>query len=434
MSDNRQSSDQGSNQADDGTARKLRQLHAHAISAVRAAELKSRVMAQPVPARRRWGVPALSWRPSLGKFPATALRINPLLLWVVVVPTLLSTIYFAFIASPVYVSQSAFVVRNPQTEQAPNSLSGLLQGSGILSSTENEAFSVEDYILSFDAMSALNAQFDMRKAFQDKSIDFIRRFGSVTGNSDEYLHLYYKFWIVDVDVDSTSSIITLTTRAFTSADAFKINESLLEQSEALVNKLNEQARQDLVGFAQREVDAAEDHARKARVDLSAFRNEKSVIDPERQAAMQLEQVAPLKNDLVTAKVQLAQVEAIAPDNPQVSVLKNRVAKLEAELAEQSASVAGDGASLAHKAAAYDQVELEREFADKELDLAQAFLVQARNEAMQKQLYVERIVQPNRPSVAMEPRRAKAIIATLLLAVILWLIITLMVSGVREHSD
>jgi capsular polysaccharide transport system permease protein len=433
MSDSRQYN-QGVEKPESGTAGQLRQLRAHANAAVRAAELKTRMLAPAEPARRRWALQDLAVRPSLGKFAFTAPRINPLLLWVVVVPTLLSILYFGFIAAPVYVSESMFVVRNPQTEEAPNSLSGLLQGSGILSSTENEAYSVEDYVQSFDAMSALNTRFDLRKAFQHKGIDFIKRFGVLTPSSDEYLHLYYKFWIVDVDVDSTSSIITLTTRAFSSTDAFNINEGLLEQSEALVNKLNEQARQDLVGFAQREVDVAESHARKARVDLSAFRNEKSVIDPERQAAMQLEQVAPLKNDLVAAKVRLAQIESIAPENPQVSVLKNRVAKLESELAAQSANVAGDDASLAHKAAAYDQVELEREFADKELDLAQAFLVQARNEAMQKQLYVERIVQPNRPTVAMEPRRFKAIVATFLLAFIGWLIISLMVSGVREHSD
>jgi hypothetical protein len=49
----------------------------------------------------------------LGKFIKTARKMSPLFWICVVVPTLLSILYFGLFASDVYVSESRFVVRSP---------------------------------------------------------------------------------------------------------------------------------------------------------------------------------------------------------------------------------------------------------------------------------------------------------------------------------
>jgi capsular polysaccharide transport system permease protein len=83
---------------------------------------------------------------------------------------------------------------------------------------------------------------------------------------------------------------------------------------------------------------------------------------------------------------------------------------------------------------YERLILERTFAERQLATALTSLEQARNDAQRKQLYLERIVQPNKPDMALEPRRLKAIASTLAFGLIVWGILTMLAAGVREHQD
>ncbi len=76
--------------------------------------------------------------------------------------------------------------------------------------------------------------------------------------------------------------------------------------------------------------------------------------------------------------------------------------------------------------------LERDFADKQLATALASLEQARTEALRKQLYIERVVQASLPDKAMEPRRIRGIFTTFILGLIAWGVLSLMISGIKEH--
>ena len=252
-------------------------------------------------------------------------------------------------------------------------------------------------------------------------------------DSFEALHRYYQKQ-VSVQLDTLSSISTLRVRAFNADEAHRINQMLLDMGEALINQLNERSRQDMIRYAQAEVDVAEENARAAALAMSRYRTEKTVFDPEKQSALQLQQVSRLQDELIAAKSQLAQVRSLAPKNPQVSVLQRRVGILEAEIQKETAKVAGGERSLSSKAAEYERLALNRAFADKQLATALASLEQARNEAQRKQLYLDRIVEPGRPDVAVEPRRQRNVAATLALGLVAWGVLSLLIAGVKEHQD
>lgn len=80
-----------------------------------------------------------------------------------------------------------------------------------------------------------------------------------------------------------------------------------------------------------------------------------------------------------------------------------------------------------------RVLLEKEFADKQLSAAMAALEQARAEALRQQLYIERVAQPKVPDSSLEPDRVRGVLTTLVLGLLFWGIISLLVSGVREHN-
>ncbi|NMM01955.1 hypothetical protein HHL24_28990 [Paraburkholderia sp. RP-4-7] len=359
-------------------------------------------------------------------------RLSPIFLCTVVLPTAISISYFGIISSDVYVSESRFVVRSP--DRQTSTPLGMILGSAGFSRSQDDSYTVQDFILSRDALKNLEKNDDIENAYSSSRVDVFSRFsGILPDRSFEALFRYYQNK-VSVQIDSTSSITTLSTRAFTATDAYRINEKLLEMSESLVNQLNSRARQDMIQFASAEVEVAEAKAKTAALALSTYRNEKGVIDPERQSTIQLQQIARLQDELVESKTSLNQIKLLTKDNPQISALENRISTLQSEITAQSATVAGGDRSLAQKAAEYQRLSLERDFADKQLAVALASLEQAHNDAQRKQLYLERVVQPSKPDIAVEPRRMRGILATLIVGLVAWGVLTILIAGIKEHRD
>ncbi|CAB3789279.1 hypothetical protein LMG28614_02844 [Paraburkholderia ultramafica] len=358
--------------------------------------------------------------------------VNRIFALTVVGPTAIAIAYFGLIASDVYVSESRFVVRSPQRQSQTSVVGALLQGTGF-SRAQDDTYPVIDYIQSRDALKELNQNDYIADAYGNHG-DFLSHFPRSLDDSFEALWKYYSKHIVSVDLDSTSAITTLQVRGYTAKDAQKINETLLEMSERLVNRMNKRAATDTVQFAQHEVDIAAAKAKDAAAALATYRDSYTVFDPEKQSALQLQQVTALQTQMFAAQTQLMQLQSIAPQNPQIPVLKTSIATLQKQIEAATGGVTGGKNSLSNKAAAYARLQLDSQFADKQLASAMAALESARSEAQRKQLYLERLVEPNTPDIAIEPKRLKSIFEVFALGMLVWGVLSLLLAGVREHHD
>lgn len=357
---------------------------------------------------------------------------NSLLLLTVAGPTAAAALYFGVLASDVYISESRFVVRSPSASPATG-LGGVLQGVGLARSSE-DALTVHDYVLSRDALRQLESSMGLSRNFGALSVDRLSRFAGLDADeSFEALHRYYQRR-VSVAVDGVSGITVLRTSAFTAQDALRMNQQLLEAGERLVNQLNERSRHDTLRQAADEVAQAEKRARTAAASIAQFRSERAVFDPDRQSALQLQLISKLQDELISTRTQLAQVQELTPDNPQIQPLQRRIATLQQEITAETAKVIGPTQSLSGKSAFFSLLEADRMLADKQLSAALLFLEQARREALRKQLYLERIVEPSLPDSAVEPRRLQGVAATFVLGLLTWGILSLLLAGVREHGD
>ena len=349
----------------------------------------------------------------------------------VLFPTSMAMLYFGLIASDVYVSEAKFVVRSPE-KPATSGLGMILKSTGFAEAGD-EIYAAQAFVTSRDALMAINADDVFRKANTRSDISIFNRFNPLgLFGSFEDLYAYYG-GKVSVEFDTTSSITTLRFRAFAPGDARAFNERLLGMAEATVNRLNQRGRQDLVRFAQNELDNAKRQARDAALALAGFRNQSGVIDPQEQATVQVQLISKLQDQLIASRAQLTQLRAFTPQNPQIPVLQSRIASLEREIADQLRQVVGSQRSLAGNAARYQRLLLESQYSDKLLASAFASLEDARNQAARKQAYVERIVQPNLPDAPLEPRRLRGVLATFALGLVAWGILSLLLAGVREHG-
>jgi len=361
------------------------------------------------------------------------LRRNTVLVLTVLGPTVLTSIYYGLTASDVYISESRFVVRSPQQHTQIGVVGELLQNTGI-SRSQDDTYSVHDFILSRDALRELDDKLNVRKAFSDDRIDLFRRFPGL--DWDHSFEAFYRYYgkQVEVQYDPASSISILTVRAFTAHDAQNINQLLLDMSERLINSLNDRSRHDLIHFAEDEVTVAATHARDASLAMLTFRSTHSIYEPDKQAAIQLEGVAKLQEELVTTEAQLAQVKRLSPSNPQISGLNSRADTLRNAIVAEASKVTDGNGSLSARASTFERLALESEFADKELGIALETLETARNEAARKQLYLDRLAQPSLPDKAMEPRRIRSVLTVFLLGLIAWGVVSLVLASIREHAD
>jgi capsular polysaccharide transport system permease protein len=370
-------------------------------------------------------------RRGLGRFKIVR-RPDLLFLVVVVLPVIASILYFGLLATGVYISESQFVVRAPQ-KSASVGIGAILQSVGFSNATD-EVSAAQSYAVSRDALRAINKGGAFKKAYTRPEISIVDRFDPLgLSGSFEELYRYYQ-GKVSIQNDAATSITTLTVRAYTPQDARRFNRELLDLSEATVNRLNLRAREDLVRFAQVEVDRAKAGATEAAVALAAYRKSSGIVDPEKQADVQMQMISNLQTQLIQGKTQLAQLEKYAPENPQIPVVRTQIAAIQRQIDQEEGKVTGNRRSLAGSAVQFQRLTVENDFATQQLAAALASLEQARDEARKKQAYVERVVEPNTPDAPMEPKRLRGIFATLVLSLIAFGILRMLLAGVKEHAQ
>lgn len=351
----------------------------------------------------------------------------------VVLPTLAAAIYYGLIASPVYVSQSTFVIKSPGQKAMPTvSLANLVQTTG-LSSGQEQTKEVLEYVRSRSAVRELEAQTDVRARYSGRGADFLSRFPRPFGDSSfESFYRYYGS-MVGADLDQESGLAMLQVRAFTPRDAYDLNRRLLNLSEALVNRLNQRAEGRAIAEAQQRVVQAEDRLRNARVALSAYRNQSQLLDPAKQATGVLEVSNKLVAEQAALQAQLDLMQRVAPRNPAIPALQNRIVAVGRAIAVQNGRAVGTPTGIASKLSSYEKLNVEQDFATQMLTVANTSLEQARAEAQKQQYYLERVVEPNLPDDSTLPHRLKSVLVVFAGLVCLYFIGWMLIVGILEHA-
>ncbi len=361
------------------------------------------------------------------------LRSNPWFVAGVVLPVLLSAVYYFAIASDQYVSESRFAVKAPN-QRGPQtaSIANLIQTTG-LSAGQEQSNQVIDYVRSRSALEVLVKRLGIRKFYGDPEVDVLSRYPRPwEDDSFEDLFDYYGAK-VEISRDTDTGLIVLRTIAFSPKEAAAVNETLLRQSEALVNTLNENARTNAIEEATSRVAEAEQRVGAARQAIAAYRNQAAIIDPLQEATG----VAEIANRLITERAsldaQLSTLRSVTPDHPSIPALREQIASLTREINRQTARLVGGRDTISGKLPSYDALVLEQELSSELLVLAQTTLEGARTEALKQQFYLERVVNPNVPDRPEYPKALRIVLTILGFALCIYFIIWMFVVGILEHA-
>jgi capsular polysaccharide transport system permease protein len=340
--------------------------------------------------------------------PRTLLRVMLLIL----LPTLLSGLYFGLIATHRYISEARFVVRKPDSpnrasaqslsiEDAPKGIGG------------DDSYAVRDFLESRDALNLLLDHADFRAAVARAGNDWFWRFPSpFTGHTDEDLYLLYQS-LVSVDYDSSTGVTTLQIQAFDAQEARRIAVTLMTGAETLLNQMNDRARADAIRVAETEVARSKQLAVAAQERVTAFRDRNSIIDPTQISKTVLSTIGALSLELVEARAQLDITLHQSANSPQIVLLRARITALQQQIDHERGTLAGDDRSLAPRIAEYERLTLQRSFAEKSFVSALNQLEAARLDAQRQQDYLERVVEPHVPDEPHYPFRMLWILGTFL---------------------
>lgn len=350
----------------------------------------------------------------------------------VVVPTLLASAYYGFVASDQFESYAVFTVHS--AEMRPSlSLESLIGGVST-AATGHDALAVRDYVLSRDMLARLDEGQGFISHYQRADLDFWSRLDADA--SFERAYEYYRNKVY-ADYDTTSGSITLCVRAFDPETARKVSRAVLEYSEDMVNRLSERERKDRTHYAEMEVEKVEARLGKARQKLLELQQSHAEFNPQASASAAFTVRTQLETELAKARAQLMELKAYMRDeSPRVLAADQRVASLSAQIAQENRRLVdpkndkGLNASMAE----FEGAMVEKEFAEKAFESALASLEVARADAIRQQRYLAVIASPSLPDESTYPRRVLSVFTAFVASLLLLGIGSLVVAAVREHAE
>ena len=350
----------------------------------------------------------------------------------VLLPTLLTFGYCAFVASPMYVSETKFAVRNAVEQSVGIDIASQLFKSA--STSVQDARIVDAYLRSPDVFEKLDAELQLTQHYSDTNRDWVSRLASSPTLWDKE-----SFWqrVAQPKIDVDSGIVTFTVRAYTPDMAQNIAAGILRQGETLINEMNERSRNDAIRLAESEVKVAQERIVKAQKALEAFRDEHKELDPKATATGLQSLVFELEGERSKVKAELAEARSYMKSTaPQVKALEKRLAAVESQLNAEKARIAGNpagGSAINSWVSQYENLMIESEFAQKQLTTAMSAYEQARSMALAKSRYLVAIQQPTLPDESRYPRTWVFTLCAFFGFFLIYGLVRLIVASIREHA-
>jgi capsular polysaccharide transport system permease protein len=242
-----------------------------------------------------------------------------------------------------------------------------------------------------------------------------------------------------VSFDASTGIVEFEVRTFDPESAERIAAFVLDESTDLVNRLSLAARNDAVRLARGVLDEAEARLRDVRLRIRAFRDVEQQLDPTENARAALGLVSGLEGELANAEVELdAQLKLVGERSPRIPVLRQRIASLKARIAEERSRLGAGSAerstheNLSRLLADYEELAVEREFAENAYVSALRSYEQAQIETRRQMRYLAAHIAPTRSVEAQYPRRWLIALTVFLALSVTWAVLLLIAYNVRDR--
>jgi len=351
------------------------------------------------------------------------------LLFFVGLPTIMGGYYFHNIATPMYATDSQFLIIQNEGGGGLGPLGGLLPTQFANSA---DSIATQSYLQSKDAMLRLDKDVGFIAHFSQPNIDPIQRMDPDASNEEAY-----KFYKKNVKIgyDPTEGMIRMEVIAADPEVATDFSEHLLDYAEERVNGLSQQKREDGMRDARTAYEQTVVQRREAQEALIKLQVENGV-DPEAVIASIRGQINNYETLLLEKELELAALlDNPRPNRAKVDGVQGDVRRIGSQLdrLNERMNNATEGTnSLAKQAVSLQLAQADLAAADMALQASQTQMEQSRTEAQRQVRYLTIAVRPVASQTPSYPRKFENTVLTFLIFAGIYLMLSLTASILKEQ--
>lgn len=350
----------------------------------------------------------------------------------VIVPILLIAAYLCFFAKERYLAQSTILVKQVGDVSATDSVNGLSALFGVSNTSSEDAHILSSYITSRNMVESLDKKLNLRKAFAVQG-DLVFSLDSNASIEDlvEYFNKRIK-----IDLDEKTMMMNISSQGFTPDFALLLNKEILKNSEQFINMLSQDVAKEQLSFAENQLNDSKKQLQIARDTLLDYQNRNQIFDPQAQAQAVATLVAGLESNLAQLRTEeRTLLSYLNPEAPQVVAIRSQISALQQQISnEKSKLTSPSTAKLNRSVADFEALKAKVEFSSDLYKLSLASLEKARLEASRKLKKLVVIQTPERAQDAMYPRTGYLIATYFIVLNILFGVVVLVRSIIREHKE
>ena len=344
--------------------------------------------------------------------------------------SLLVVFYYTLWASPRYVSEAQFVVKQAGSNELP--MAGLA-ALGSVSSSMRDALVLQKYIESSAMAKALDEAVSLKAHYERSDWDVFSRLGAESTLED-----YVKFYQQHISVmhDELSDVLYVEVQTFDAEYSLQVANALMSISEAFINNIGSKMAQEQMAYAQKEVERSYNVLREQQSSLIHFQDKFKLYNPEQQGGALVGAINELEGEIIRQQTEMKSLLAFMRDDaPEVKAKRIRIKALEQQLSEEKSKLTNeDKKSLNKINVDFQEIKLNTELASDLYKSSLAGLEQVRSEAYRK---LKHLLIVEAPSLAEEdkyPRRLYSIFTWFVSLILIYLIGRLIYSIVKEHKE
>jgi len=347
-------------------------------------------------------------------------------------PTLITAWYFYAIATPLYATNSEFVVQQADAQPSGGGIGGILGGGGVMGGLQDNV-TVQSFLLSREAMHRLDQEQGFKAYFQQDFIDPLRRLDP-DATDESAFRLYQD--VVNVGYDPTEGIIRMEVVAADPQTSATFARALVGYAEERVDQLTQRVRENQMGDAMDSVGAAQEQMNTAQLHVLELQQRYQVLSSEVEVTLLTQQITGLETQLNQEMLSLADLQANArPNQARLAQAERRIATLQTQIADLRGALTqgnADGTSLAQ--VQRELLMAESDVATRQMLLAQAMqqLEAARIEANRQVRYLSLGVSPVAQDEPAYPRAFENTALAFLIFAGLYLMISMTSAILREQ--
>jgi capsular polysaccharide transport system permease protein len=329
-----------------------------------------------------------------------------------------------------YSSVSAFKISRQDSAAGEAGLAQLVL-PGISDSSSADSQVAIGFITSVNMLVELENEFHLVDHYSCPKKDFVFRLDP-KAPLEERLRYYRKR--INAHYDKETGLTMLSVDTFDTALSKRVAEAVLEKSEKLINKLNQEVADQRLDFVNEELKRSTEHVEAVNAELLAFQNKHNIISPNEIISGNLKAVQELRMSQLRMTADLDSLLRDSPGSPRIEALKSNIRSTNELIGIEMAKLSGgEQDRLNQLLIQFKQLELKLEFAIKLRTGVQTLLEKTRVDSIAQSRFFSVVQPPYLPEDIAIPRREYATVTILVVGILIFVIVRALTNSTLERT-